>query len=120
MDIKEVLKYNIRGLELFPGGLFHPEAPLSRANFALVIEDVLVRIKDRPQLKSVFIGNKSPFPDVANDHYAFNAIVVCTTRNVLAADLDGAFRPDQPVTGAESLLAIRRLKEEIKGKQIKY
>jgi hypothetical protein len=52
--------------------------------------------------------------------FAFNAMVVCTTRDFLAADLDGAFRPDEAVSGAESLIGIRKLKEEIKGKQVRY
>ncbi|MCD4677398.1 MAG: hypothetical protein K8S18_15605, partial [Desulfobacula sp.] len=71
-------------------------------------------------LKQAFVGSSSPFPDVQQDHYALNAIVVCTTRNFLAADLDGAFRPEDSVTGTETLLTIRRLKEEIKKHQVKY
>jgi len=120
VDINAAIKLNMRGLEPFPDGRFHPAESMSRANFALVVEDILCRIKNEPQLKTAFVGNKSPFPDVSNDHYAFNAMLVCTTRNLLAADLDGAFRPDEFVTGAESLLAIRRLKEEIKNRQVTY
>ena len=119
-DILTILQYGIRGLEPFPDGSFQPAEPLSRANFALVVEEILVRIKNEPLLKNEFIGNRSPFPDVAKDHYAFNAMFVCTTRNFLAADLDGAFRPEEPVTGAECLLAVRRLKEAIKSRQINY
>ena len=70
--------------------------------------------------KTAFVGNTSPFPDVPSDHYAFNSVLVCTTRNLLAADLDGAFRPDDLVSGAECLLTLRQLKEEIKSQQIKY
>lgn len=120
VDINDILHYGIRGLEVLPDGMFHPAETLTRANFAMVMEDVLVRIKNEPLLQKAFIGNDSPFPDVANDHYGFNAIVVSTTRNILAADIDGAFRPSDPVTGAEALLAIRRLKEEIKGHQVTY
>ncbi len=120
VDINAILQYNIRGLEVFSDGLFHPEEHVRRANFALVVEDVLGRLKREPDLKTAFIGNNSPFPDMANDHYAFNAVLVCTTRDILAADLDGAFRPEHVVTGAETLLALRRLKEEIKGKQVDY
>ena len=120
MDIQAVMAMGIRGLEPLSDGLFHPEQPVSRAGFALAVEDILVQVKDEPQLKTAFIGNESPFPDVAPDNYAFNAIVVCTTRNLLAADLDGAFRPDDEVTGAECLLAIRQLKEEIKSQQVNF
>lgn len=119
-DIATILGHEIRGLELFPDGKFHPDDAVSRAAFALVMEDILVRVKNEPLLRRAFVGNASPFPDVADDHYAFNAMVVCTTRNFLAADLDGAFAPDNPVSGAELLLAVRRLREEIKDHQVKY
>lgn len=119
-DIATILGYEVRGLELFPDGLFHPDDAVNRAAFALVIEDILVRIKNEPLLRRAFVGSASPFPDVASSHYAFNAMVVCTTRDFLAADLDGAFAPDAPVSGAELLLAVRRLREEIKGRQVKY
>lgn len=120
MDIKSVLKFDIRGLEVFPDGRFHPGQPMSRANFALAVEDIISRIKNESQLKKVFIGNVSPFPDVFTGHYAFNAMVVCTTRNFLSTDLDGAFRPNEFVSGTETLLAIRRLKEELKAQQINF
>jgi hypothetical protein len=120
VNIVDVLTYAIRGLEPLPDGDFYPEAPVTRAAFALSMEDILARIKDEPLLTTAFVGSSSPFPDVSPDHFAFNAMVVCTTRDFLAADLDGAFRPDEPVSGAESLIGIRRLKEEIKGKQVRY
>jgi len=120
MDIREVIHYGIRGLEPLPDGKFAPRDAVNRASFALVIEDILIRVKDEPLLKTAFIGSSSPFPDVAPQHYAFNAMVVSTTRQFLATDLDGAFRPEDPATGAEALLAIRRLKEEIKAHQVNY
>lgn len=120
LDIRQVLAIGLRGMEPFGDGTFQPEQPLSRSNFALVTEDILVRIKRDPLLSSAFIGNESPFPDVPADHYAFNAIVVCTTRNLLAADLEGVFRPNELVTGPECLLAIRQLKEEINNRQVRY
>jgi tetratricopeptide (TPR) repeat protein len=120
VNIVQVLNFAIRGLEPFPDGEFHPNTPVSRAAFALTMEDILARVKKEPLLTTAFVGSSSPFPDVAADHFAFNAMVVCTTRDFLAADLDGAFRPDEAVSGAESLIGIRKLKEEIKGKQVRY
>lgn len=119
-EILAVLKLGLRGLELFPDGLFHPREPVSRANFALAMEDLLSRIKGEPLLPRAFVGNVSPFPDVAGDHYAFNAIMVSTTRNILSADLDGAFRPEQGVSGTEALAAVWRLRDEIKKQQVTY
>ena len=120
VNITQVLNFAVRGLEPFPDGGFYPDLPVNRAAFAMTMEDILSRIKNEPLLTTAFVGSRSPFPDVSPDHFAFNAMVVCTTRNFLAADLDGSFRPDEPVSGAESLIGIRRLKEEIKGKQVRY
>lgn len=119
-DIMQILDRAIRGLEIFPDGNFLPEDQVTRAGFALVMEDVLVRVKNEPLLKRAFLGNASPFPDVASDHFAFNAMIVCTTRNFLAANLDGAFEPDLPVSGSELLLAVRRLRSEIEAHQVTY
>lgn len=119
-DIQVVLKYQLRGLRCYPDGSFHPQEQMSRAGFALVAEDILARVTQDPGLKTAFVGNSSPFPDVSRDHFAFNAILVTSTRDFLAADLDGVFRPNDPVTGAEGLLAVKRLREEIKSAQITY
>ena len=119
-DIKLILNSEISGLRPFSPDSFGPDKIVTRAEFAMVIEDILVRIKGEPALKKEFIGNDSPFPDVTSNYYAFNAIVVCTTRDFLSTDLDGIFRPESPVTGMDTLLAIRQLKEEIKGQQINY
>lgn len=120
-DIKAVLKYEFRGLIPFPGNLFRPDDPMSRAGFCLVLEDILCRLKHAPGTKTENYSDGSTlFSDVGSDHYAFNAIVLCTTRSFVAADLDGRFRPAEPVTGIEALLAVRRLKQEIKKHQVDY
>ncbi len=119
-EIKAAIGLDLRGLELFPGNEFRPADQLNRAALALVVEDMLARIKDEPLLRSAFIGSSSPFPDVAPDHFAFNAMVLCATRNFLSTDLDGAFRPENPATGVEALQAIGRLKNEINRKQVTY
>jgi len=119
-DIQLVLAYGFDGL--LPGleDRFEPDTAVNRADFSLVVQDMLSRIQHDPALKTKLVGNASAFSDVPSDHYAFNAIMVCSSRNFLAADLNGAFRPADPVSGAESLLAVKRLKQEIKGQQIVY
>jgi len=119
-DIKIILGLHIRGLESFSDAKFYPNTPISRSNFALMVEDILVKVKDEESLTREFIGNNSPFPDVRKDYYAFNAVMVCTTRGILEANMDGAFGAHEPVTGADALLALRRLREELKSYQVSY
>jgi hypothetical protein len=66
------------------------------------------------KLATKFIGAVSPFPDVRSDHYAFNSIMVCTTRGLMEAKLDGYFGLEESLSGADALLVIRRMKDELK------
>ena len=43
-DIQEVMRLKVLGLEPLPDRQFHPNDPMSRAEFAMLIEDVLVRV----------------------------------------------------------------------------
>ncbi|MFH2093544.1 MAG: S-layer homology domain-containing protein [Pseudomonadota bacterium] len=119
-DIKLILAYGLEGLKPFSDQTFSPQEPVTRAGFSMIVEDVLSRLNNDPGLKKAYVGSNSPFADVPSGNYALNAIIVCSTRNFLAADLDGSFRPTDAVSGTETLLTIRRLKQEIKSKQVKY
>jgi len=113
-DIGTVLTLHIRGLEPFDDKTFKPDEPITRANYALMIEDILARVLGDESLTRKYLDSASPFPDVRPDHYAFNAIMVCTTRDIIQAELDGTFGLGKPVSGADALLIIRRLKEELR------
>ncbi|MDH7500829.1 MAG: S-layer homology domain-containing protein [candidate division NC10 bacterium] len=113
-DIDAVIALGVRGLETFPDRTFAPGMVVSRANYAMMVEDVLIKVSGDEKLATQFIGDPSPFPDVRTDHYAFNAIMVCTTRGLMEARLDGYFGLEEPVSGADALLVIRRMKEELK------
>ena len=113
-DIEVVLAAGIRGLQPLQDGSFEPDAPMSRAEVALVLEDVIVRATNNPALATMFIGQRSPFADLRADHPAFNAVMVCTTRGLVAGDAAaGNFRPGDPYTGAEAVLSINRLRMEL-------
>jgi hypothetical protein len=109
-DIEEVAALAIRGLEPI-GHRFDPDKAVTRANFAVIIEDILMRITRERELPTRFIGAKSPFVDVDTSHYAFNAIVTCTTRGMMRADINGCFKGAQAVPGADALLILRHLKD---------
>ena len=85
---------------------------VTRAAFAATLEQVLVVVTNDPALKTRFVGQQTPFPDVRSDHFAFNAAIVVTTRGLLEAERpSGAFRLTNPVSGPEALLAMRKLAE---------
>lgn len=112
--IEKAIALQIRGLEDFYPGVFAPDRAVSRSQFALMLEDILMRIKRDESMAIRFIGQPSPFQDVDPGYYAFNAIMTCTTLGMMAGNLDGNFRPDDPVSGADALLARRTLSELLK------
>jgi S-layer family protein len=99
-------------LEPFPDRTFRPDTPVSRAALAVVLQNVLIVATGDEKLSTQFVGATSPFPDVRNDHFAFNAVLLATTRGMMEADgKSGAFRLADPVSGADALLSIRKLAE---------
>jgi tetratricopeptide (TPR) repeat protein len=115
-DIEGILQIGVRGLEVYPDGSFHPNDMVDRATFAMMIEDILIKISGDNSLATKFIGSTSPFPDLRSDLPYFNAVMVVTSRGIMEAkDLSsGEFAPLGPVPGVDALLIIRKLKEELK------
>lgn len=114
-SIETVLKLQIRGLEAGPNHKFEPDKLITKGEFALMLEDILIKVSGDEKLATKFLGATSPFPDVRNDLYSFNAIMTVTSRGFLEADkATGEFRPADPVSGADALLAIREFKNQLK------
>lgn len=112
-EIQVLMKWGIRGLEP-EGGLFSPEKPVARKDFAFTLEDVLIKLTGDESMSSAYFGHqRSPFPDVKPSSAWYNAIMNVTTRNVMETELSGEFRPDDAVDGAEAILAIRVLKQRL-------
>lgn len=114
-SIDTVLTLKVRGLEPGPNHLFDPDKLITKSEFALMLEDILVKVSGDQKLATKYVGAPSLFPDVRPDHYAFNAIMVVTSRGFIEADkATGEFRAGDPVSGADALLAIREFKNQLK------
>ncbi len=88
---------------------------INRAEFAMMIEDIMIKITGVEGLATRFIGSISPFPDLRSDLPYFNAVILCTTRGIMVAkDLrTGEFDAMGDVSGAEALLSLRILKTQL-------
>jgi hypothetical protein len=115
-DIEGILQIGVRGLEIYPDGSFHPGDMIDRATYAMMIEDILIKMTGDTKLATKFIGSSSPFPDLRSDLPYFNSVMVVTSRGIMEAkDLSsGEFAPLSPVPGVDALLIIRKIKEELK------
>lgn len=115
-DIDTVMELMVKGLEAYPDHTFQPNKKITKAEYAIMVEDILIKVSGDEKLATKFIGEKSPFPDLRNDLPYFNAVMVVTTRGVMKAkDLTtGEFGAMDTISGADSLLVIRKLKDELR------
>jgi Tfp pilus assembly protein PilF len=114
-SIETILKLQIRGLEAGPNHTFEPDKLITKGEFAVMLEDILIKVSGDEKLATKFLGAPSPFPDIRNDQYFFSAAMTVTSRNFLEADkATGEFKPGAPVSGADALLSIREFKNQLK------
>ncbi len=114
-SIDAVLKLQIRGLEAGPDHTFDPDKLITKGEFALMLEDILIKVSGDEKLATKFLGATSPFPDIRNDQYFFSAAMTATSRGYIEADkATGEFKPGDPVSGADALLSIRAFKDQLK------
>jgi tetratricopeptide (TPR) repeat protein len=114
-DIEGILEIGVRGLENYPDGNFHPDELVTRAAYAMMLEDILIKVSGDNALATKFIGSTSPFPDLRPDLPYFNAVMVVTSRGIMEAKdmTSGEFAPLNPVSGVDALLIIRKIKQEL-------
>ncbi|MHB8845090.1 MAG: tetratricopeptide repeat protein [Nitrospirota bacterium] len=114
-SIETVLKLQVRGLEAGPNHTFDPDKLITKGEFAVMLEDILIKVSGDEKLATKFLGATSPFPDIRSDQYFFSAVMTVTSRNFLEADkATGEFRPGDAVSGADALLSIREFKNQLK------
>lgn len=115
-DIETVLDIGVKGLEPYPDHTYRPDELISRASYAIMIEDILIKVSGDQKIATKYIGSASPFPDLRSDLPYFNAVMTVTTRGIMEAmDLTtGEFAPMDPVSGADALLIIRKVKDELR------
>ena len=115
-DIRQVIDLGVSGLQPDPSHKFHPDEKISRAEFAIMVQDILARVTGEQGLKTRYVGQASPFRDVRADLPYFNAVQTMVNRNLMAPkdSVRGLFAPTEPLTGADALLVIRLLKNELR------
>lgn len=106
--IRDIIKAQIGGLMPYPDHTFRPDDPITRANYAQVMQSILIMVTGDESLATKYIGEPSRFPDVPSSHFAYNAIALMVDRGIMKADkLTGAFHLNDTMSGADALLAIR-------------
>lgn len=115
-NIEGIIRIGLRGLDLYPDGTFRPDEPLDRAGCAMIIQDILIRVSADHSLATRFIGSPSPFVDMQADRPYFNAVLLATSKGIMDAgdETSDVFSPLGPVKGADALLVIRKIRDELR------
>lgn len=104
--INDIIKTG--AIDVFPDHTFRPDEKITRINYAMFLQNVLLAVTQDQGLATKYIGTPSRFPDVNASHYAYNSICLVVDRGIMkAGTIDGAFRMTEAVSGADALLIIR-------------
>jgi tetratricopeptide (TPR) repeat protein len=104
--ISDIVK--IGGMDEFPDRTFRPDDLITRANYAMTMQQILILATSDKTLATKYFGGQSRFPDMRSDHFAYNSAALMVDRGIMAADkMTGAFNPEGHMSGADALLAIR-------------
>jgi arylsulfatase A-like enzyme/protein tyrosine/serine phosphatase len=114
-DIKRVLSMGIRGLEPFPDQTFRPGAVVSRAEFVVILEDVLTRATRDQTLSTQLLGKSSRFNDVEAGAWYQSAADLARGLGLFEPPAGEVpkFKPLDPITGVEALQAFRLLRKRL-------
>jgi len=111
--IKQVADNGI--MEKFPDNTFRPDEKITRSNFAMVLQNLLILVTGDKSLSTKYIGSPARFPDVNPSHYSYNAICLAVDRGFMSTkDLNGEFGFKDHVSGADALLMIRKFQNALR------
>ena len=112
--INEVIQYGI--LEVGPDGRFYPDETITRAEYAMAVQRLLVVATRDNGLEVRYFGESpSRFSDVPSSHPAYNAMALCSERGIMQSDvMTGKFNPTGNIDGADALLIIRTLQNSLR------
>lgn len=112
-ELLDIIALHMPDLDIYPNGKFYPSRIVTRAEFAMVLQDIIVMLDDDQTLPAKYSDSESPFPDIRPDYFAFNAVMVSVEEGIMKADPQtGQFNTDNPVSGIDALEMIRALAEK--------
>ncbi len=99
-------------MDVFPNHTFQPDAIVRRSDLASAVRRILnVIATGKPQLAARLRNARRTFADLPAGHLSYSAASVAVEAGVMAPLEDGSFQLARPVTGAEALAALGKLRE---------
>jgi tetratricopeptide (TPR) repeat protein len=110
--VADLHKLGIRGLEVGPDHKFYPDEKITRAQYAMFVEAILLAVNNDPALATKHLGDaQSRFKDVPLGVPYYNAVCNMADMGIMKANLMSEFDPMKTVSGPDALLIIRSIKE---------
>ena len=113
-EIESIIIYNIKGLKPYENNTFEPEMPVTKGEFAVILEDILLRLIGKQKLINYYQQKQSPFIDINCSNPFFYPSLICTSLNILSKSISGEFNPQNSVSGSQALMSIRTVKYLLK------
>jgi len=110
--IKQILETGV--MEVGPDNRFSPDQKITKAEFALFIQNILIDILHDESLATKYIGENARFADMRSGTAVYNAAALCIDHGIMTGNLDGTFAPSDTVNGADALLIIRSFQNYLK------
>lgn len=99
-------------MEPYSNHTFQPNAIVRRADLAAAASQTLSLVAtERPKLAASWRKPQQRFPDLPPGHLSYPAAALAVEAGVMRPAEDGSFHLARPVTGAEALAAVKKLKE---------
>lgn len=115
--ICEIIPLFLDDLKIFPNGYFYPDKIVTKAQFAHVMQSIIVMLKNDQSFATRYIGSDSPFRDVNSDYYSYNSILLATGEELMPWDkVSGNFYPEKSVSGMEAIEFLGKLSIFLKNK----
>jgi hypothetical protein len=86
----------------YPDGTFRPEQSVNRDEFAALIRQAF----NQPPIRQIESG--AVYQDIPADHWAIRPIEEAYEQGFMTADPSGYFRPNQPVSKVEAIVALNK------------
>ncbi len=110
--IMQVIEMGV--IEPASDGNFYPDETVTRAEYALLLQNILITVMHEPDLATKYIGEQSRFKDMRSGTATYNAAALAVDRGVMQATVEGTFEPMKTVSGADALLIIRQFQNHLR------
>jgi hypothetical protein len=115
-EIMAIAPYHIDELSVTVDGYFDPQLKITKSSFCEILQDIYIRISGNKGLRNRFKNIRSPYKDLNPRAPYYNACILALIKGfVLPKDrLNKEFGPLSPVSGADALIGLKRLRTELR------